>query len=664
MGGSDPAAQAVAAVVYARMNQDGTLGEWKNTTSLPSKMMAHSTAASYSRVYVTGGWTGSSYLDTTYCADFLEQGGLTSWHQAPAPLPVKMDLHASVLYEDWLYVTGGWNRAPLQSVFLAQLQPDGCIDYWREIKSLPQTLYRHTALVFEGRIYVIGGRTQVDQPVSTVYVGTIHPNGGVTAWIPTTPLPQPRYYHAAFIAEAERKLYVLGGSQTLDDEQATVYSGYIERDGTIQNWELEDSLEIPSSLIRHAAVLNDWGIPYILGGRTGPTYQRSVYFTSPLAFSKSNAPPGPIHEGDVITYTLVYTNTSLVTQTLTLTDQLPLNVTLSPDSVQPPADWQGSLLVWEVGDLPPGGSDQVSFQVQVPLLPSLGTEVMGAASLAADLPPHLLPAAVACDTTRFWAAGLTRQPPPPGPFTLYLQLPPGANPSRLWLLTKGDGEAPLVAGQPARLARTSRQSFGASLWSAEITPALLAEGEIAVTVLDTRSLNAAFLFDAADPPFVEQLLDDFYDTTRTFTYTVDIPSVETQSIDVLLPLMDVTYWKDDLLPDSRPTRITMEFNDQSRTTLVNDPNLGNGLLLVDFAFTIGPLTRTITATETLTITVDTDDSVYTLGPRICRPVYIENTAWLCSPQAGCLSATAKNLPRDFKPLTYYLPIILRLHAGP
>ncbi len=61
-----------------------------------------------------------------------------------------------------------------------------------------------------------------------------------------------------------------------------------------------------------------------------------------------------------------------------------------------------------------------------------------------------------------------------------------------------------------------------------------------------------------------------------------------------------------------------------------------------------------------TVTVDTEDSVYTLGPRVCRPVYIENTAWLCSDQVGCVSDTVTNIPIGFMPPgRIYLPIILK-----
>ena len=146
---------------------------------------------------------------------------------------------------------------------------------------------------------------------------------------------------------------------------------------------------------------------------------------------------------------------------------------------------------------------------------------------------------------------------------------------------------------------------------------------------------------------------------------MEIPSVETQTIDVLLPFMDITYWWDNLQPDPRVTEVTVEFDDQPPQSIVaNNPNLGNGLLMTQFPFTTGPFTDTATSTKVLTVTVDTEDSIYTLGPRVCRPAYVENTAWLCSLQAGCISDTATNIPDDIVlpgpgAGGIYLPIILK-----
>jgi hypothetical protein len=176
-------------------------------------------------------------------------------------------------------------------------------------------------------------------------------------------------------------------------------------------------------------------------------------------------------------------------------------------------------------------------------------------------------------------------------------------------------------------------------------------------------LNALFLFDAKDPPFDERDLRAFAEAPTTFTYTLEIPSVETSTMDVLLPFMDITSWTDSSPPDFDGRLITVSVElegEPTQTILANQPNMGNGLLMTQFPINLRPFTDTITKTRVLTISVDTeDDAVYTLGPRVCRPVYVENTAWLCSDQAGCISDTAVNIPPNFAPPSVYLPIILK-----
>ncbi|MCQ3975319.1 MAG: hypothetical protein DPW09_17895 [Anaerolineae bacterium] len=68
------------------------------------------------------------------------------------------------------------------------------------------------------------------------------------------------------------------------------------------------------------------GSIYVAGGITNINLQPSVYYIPPLSLTKSANPPGPVHEGDLITYTMSYANTGLTTQTITITDQIPFNV--------------------------------------------------------------------------------------------------------------------------------------------------------------------------------------------------------------------------------------------------------------------------------------------------------------------------------------------------
>ncbi len=396
-------------------------------------------------------------------------------------------------------------------------------------------------------------------------------------------------------------------------------------------------------------------------------YLDNIKLQPEIVISKTNNPSGPVHESDTINYTILYTNTSLITQTITITDVLPFNLKVEPDSINPVDKSQiiGKNIVWNIGNIPPNTSGQVSFKARVALLPSLYyQDLLGTMGTPGGTPAYVLPAPVGCETTRFWANGVTRQPPIPNPHTIQLQIPPDVPEQALeiWISVSGPiTTAPTVGGEPAELVAQSNNSSGASIWSADVTPEMIEQEQISVVTYAPCELNAVFLFSKNDPPFELAALDDFASTTKTFSYPLEIPSVATQTIDVLLPIMDLTYWTNNLQPNTRLTTVTVRLNDQSHTILANQPNLGNGLLMTHFPFKIGPYTDTITSTKVLEVSINTEEFIYTLGPRVCRPVYIENTAWLCSQQAGCIADTVTNIPKDFSPprTGIYLPIIVK-----
>jgi uncharacterized repeat protein (TIGR01451 family) len=666
IGGRDASENPVNTVFCSFVDSSGSIGNWRGDTPLPANLFAHTAVVGKERVYVTGGWNGANTSKLTYYALF-DSNRLGDWNPASAKLPTGLDLHSAVEYNGRIYVMGGWDGYRIvKTVYFASIEADGDIISWHSTTDLPLPIYRHSSVVYDGRIYVIGGRTVDEKPLDTVYMGTLT-GGGVGTWMPATPLPQKLYYQSAFVSNG--KIYVMGG---YDGSSATdqVYSTTIKADGSLEPWVEAESLRLPKKLFRHSAVLAENGSVYLLGGEYNNLYVNDVYFIPPLSLIKSNDPSSPVHGGDVITYTISYANTGLITQTgIVITDKIPSNTDLVTGTISPGGRlMHKGVISWTRESLAVGERGAVSFQVRIPLLRHLDVESASPLCTPEPTPPppaRVLPAAISCDTTRFWAHGVTRQPPVSPPYIIQVQIPPNTSPSEMWLLMKGtDNTAPRVDDQPALLLKTISDGFGASLWTAPITPTTVGDSQmVTVTTWNPRELNAIFLFDEDDPPFDERDLRVFADTPTTFTYTLEIPSVETSTMDVLLPFMDITSWTDSSPPefDGRLTTVTVKLEGRpTQTILANQPNMGNGLLMTQFPIDIGPLTDTITKTRVLTITVDSeDDAVYTLGPRVCRPVYVENTAWLCSKEAGCISATTRNIPEDFAPLSIYLPIILK-----
>jgi uncharacterized repeat protein (TIGR01451 family) len=690
IGGSTDSLDDLSPTIYtATLQPGGEIGGWNTYTSgtLPAVAFPGAAVNKEGCVYITGGYNGNP-LPSTYFGKPDEK----VWSGPTKQEFRKRYLHASVISGNKIFVLGGWDYLDKTQPILsddryALMAPNcgGLASNWLEATSVSLPRAALAAVEFEGKIYAIGGlrpnpHDRYNPKASnSVYLARVT-DTGLAGWsLLTSTLPISLAYHSAVMSEVERKIYVFGGQTDTGEISYQVFSARIMPDGTLMGsnnnptqWQEESTLSDPTlRLYRHSAVNGGNGSIYVIGGQDSNGLSHiDVHYNPSLTFTKSADPPGPVHEGDVITYTLSYANTSLITQTITITDILSFNLMLLPDSVTPTLTRrEDSALVWELGDKSPGASGEVSFRAQVPLLPPVGQNKISAACPPEPTPTpppgHILPVPVACGTTRFWANGVTYQSAsPPDSYTVDIQIPPGTNPTALWLLMKGiDNTPPTVEGQPARLLKTSHDRFGASLWTADISPTMTADDQLTVVTDNPRQLNAVYLFDKNDPPFDESALSDFQNERKTLTYTFEIPTVETQTLDAIVPFMDVTYWTDDLQPNPYLTTVTVRFGDQPvQTVVANMPNMGNGLLMTQFPFAIGPLgTDIATATKVLTVTVDTQDDIYTLGPRVCRPVRIENTAWLCSQQAGCISSTVTNAPP--RPMTegIYLPIILKAY---
>jgi uncharacterized repeat protein (TIGR01451 family) len=692
IGGIDRMGVYSSGVFSSTIRPGGGLGPWLGdqngfrTAEGPPLPIGYAATAidNTGWTYVTGGYSGGDFLSSTYFAKLDNKGVISPWKRAGFDFP-KRDLHASVIVGNELYVLGGWNgNSILDDVLYSHITRTGTLEHsWMPTAKLKPGRFAHAAVSYGQLIYVIGGRIldiNGDRIVTNSVQYALVDNGIIGDWKQTTSLPRTLSDLSAVVSE-EGTIYVIGGrnSEIISNK---VYSATILDDSGKLTERWEDisatrglTLPLEPGLHSHTAIYSNIGSIYVLGGRTNnlgekpAQYVSNVFYNPPLNMVKSSDPSGPVHEGDVITYTISYANTGLIPQTnIVITDKIPSNTDLVTGTISSGGTlMHNGVISWTRESLAVGETRAVSFQVQIPLLRHLEVESVSPLCTPTPTPPppsRVLPAAISCDTTRFWAHGITRQPSVSPPYTIEVQIPPNTSPSEMWLLMKGAGNtAPRVEGQPAHVLTSTHNAFGASVWTTTVTSAMIEAGEVTVVTDNPRELNALFLFDAKDPPFDERDLRVFAEAPTTFTYTLEIPSVEASTMDVLLPFMDITYWTDSSPPefDGRMITVTAELEGEpSQTILANQPNMGNGLLMTQFPINLRPFTDTITKTKVLTITVDSeDDAVYTLGPRVCRPVYVENTAWLCSDRAGCISATTRNIPENFAPLSIYLPIILK-----
>jgi len=158
------------AVYYTTVNADGSLGSWATTTPLPQNMSFTGAVVTRGRIYIAGGYTGSVWTTATYSAVINADGTLGGWNTLTS-LPQGVANHVVLLSGGKLYVLGGWNgSSPQKRVYYAPLQADGTLGSWAATKDLPQTLHDHSGAVYGGCLYTLGGfNHMVGSYQSTVY---------------------------------------------------------------------------------------------------------------------------------------------------------------------------------------------------------------------------------------------------------------------------------------------------------------------------------------------------------------------------------------------------------------------------------------------------------------------------------------------------------------
>ncbi len=115
IGGTDRFGARVTEVYYSEVRQNGSLGEWTTTASLPRGMRGHSVMAFDGIVYLLD---GSSSI---YSSRVLENGSLSRWQDAGLFPTDSMGLRVGA-YEGYVYAVGGYDGVQYsQAVYYARI---------------------------------------------------------------------------------------------------------------------------------------------------------------------------------------------------------------------------------------------------------------------------------------------------------------------------------------------------------------------------------------------------------------------------------------------------------------------------------------------------------------------------------------------------------------
>ena len=256
-------------VQYAKINSDGTFGNWKSTENFMTERASHTSVVHNGYLYILGGMynNGSNqYLHDVQYTKINQDGSLGIWNSTQDFVTARME-PSSVVYHGYLYLLGGWiNDVPAQflnDVQYAKINSDGTLGNWNNTTSFPTARYGHSSVVNNGYLYVLGGCDDSGHYLNDVHYAKIQTNGALGSWNSTTAYTTGRQRHSSVVHNGY--LYVLGGyyndgsTHYLNDVQYTK----IDDDGSLDNW--NNTASFVSKRNHHTSIENN-GYLYVIGG--------------------------------------------------------------------------------------------------------------------------------------------------------------------------------------------------------------------------------------------------------------------------------------------------------------------------------------------------------------------------------------------------------------
>ena len=133
---------------------------WSPLQSMPEKRCGATSFVYSNHLTIAGGWCHPGYLDDMIRMNTEPKPDLSMhWSDCPVKLPTKLQHHSSVLYNDQLLVTGGYDanlRATSNCIHQVQLVPPYNVNI---LSRMPETRQSHNTQIFEDSLLIVGGRT-------------------------------------------------------------------------------------------------------------------------------------------------------------------------------------------------------------------------------------------------------------------------------------------------------------------------------------------------------------------------------------------------------------------------------------------------------------------------------------------------------------------------
>ncbi len=280
IGGMQGTSSRVSTVYWAKLNTstkaieatnpgNGACSSWCTNTAydLPVATAGMSLVSYNGYLYVFGGETATGRTAAVYIAKLGVNGEPSLWHPTDTNkanwlywyqdtnLTSARNNLTVAAYNNRMYVVGGATDAStggINTVEVANINPIGTLGAWSTtgMVSLPSIRRSHNIQIYNDRMYLIGGISNVTVQSSVQYIKLLNDGTMAGNWVTTITMPLPRFSDGGgFSAIWGGYLYVAGGctevtgtgnwcSVTGQSKARDIELASINADGSITNWDV------------------------------------------------------------------------------------------------------------------------------------------------------------------------------------------------------------------------------------------------------------------------------------------------------------------------------------------------------------------------------------------------------------------------------------------
>jgi hypothetical protein len=264
---------------YAKIQADGSLGDWHAGPSLNEERGFIDAVVRGGYIYVVGGGNGPNgehLLRSVERAKINADGSLAPWETEKNQMLTPRRCSKVLVVGDFIYSLGGFAGTLLDTVERAQFMSDGHLGEWAlEDQHMTIPRYIDTVKGMHDALYVIGGHDQV-KGVGITDVEWARPqkNGVIKSWTKASPLQSRRYGLAS--AKHSNRVYAMGGLTGLEYLES-VETSEINDDGVPGPWRYTTPLSVPRAMFSTISYKNHI---YVLGGTNEDHYLNTVEFAT------------------------------------------------------------------------------------------------------------------------------------------------------------------------------------------------------------------------------------------------------------------------------------------------------------------------------------------------------------------------------------------------